>query len=65
VQGITGSTTGLVPSYTLGCGTFGGNSTTDNVTYKNLQNIKRLAHRIELPAGAGTTQQERGVAGTA
>jgi acetaldehyde dehydrogenase/alcohol dehydrogenase len=44
VQGIMGNTTGLVPSYTLGCGTFGGNSTTDNVTYKNLLNIKRLAH---------------------
>ena len=33
----------LVPSLTLGCGTFGGNSTTDNVTYTNLLNIKRLA----------------------
>jgi hypothetical protein len=32
-----------VPSLTLGCGTFGGNSTTDNVTYTNLLNIKRLA----------------------
>jgi len=28
----------------LGCETFGRNFTTDNVTYKNLQNIKRLAH---------------------
>lgn len=49
VQGICGITTGLVPSYTLGCGTWGGNSTTDNVSYHNLQNIKRLAH-IMTPA---------------
>ena len=35
--------TGLTPSLTLGCGTFGGNSTTDNVTYTNLLNLKRLA----------------------
>jgi acetaldehyde dehydrogenase/alcohol dehydrogenase len=33
-----------MPSLTLGCGTFGGNSTTDNVSYRNLLNIKRLAH---------------------
>ncbi|HTV27112.1 MAG TPA: aldehyde dehydrogenase family protein, partial [Xanthobacteraceae bacterium] len=43
VQGVCGMTTKLAPSFTLGCGTFGGNSTTDNVSYRNLQNIKRLA----------------------
>ena len=42
--GCCGAATGLVPSLTLGCGTFGGNSTTDNVTYTNLMNIKRLAY---------------------
>jgi acetaldehyde dehydrogenase/alcohol dehydrogenase len=52
VQGICGIATGLVPSYTLGCGTFGGNSTTDNVSYRNLQNIKRLAHAVALAPGA-------------
>ncbi len=41
--GIIGVGTGLTPSLTLGCGTFGGNSTTDNVTYRHLLNIKRLA----------------------
>lgn len=46
-QGVVGLTTGLAPSLTLGCGTFGGNSTTDNVTYRNLMNIKRLAYYIE------------------
>ena len=42
-HGCIGIGNGLVPSLTLGCGTFGGNSTTDNVTYTNLLNIKRLA----------------------
>jgi len=42
-QGCIGLGTGLTPSFTLGCGTFGGNSTTDNVSYTHLLNIKRLA----------------------
>jgi acyl-CoA reductase-like NAD-dependent aldehyde dehydrogenase len=42
-QGCIGIGTGLTPSFTLGCGTFGGNSTTDNVSYRHLINIKRLA----------------------
>ncbi len=41
--GCIGIGTGLAPSLTLGCGTFGGNSTTDNVTYLHLLNVKRLA----------------------
>ncbi len=34
-----------LPSLTLGCGTFGGNSTTDNVSSVNLINVKRVAKR--------------------
>ncbi len=34
-----------LPSLTLGCGTFGGNSTTANVSAVNLLNIKRVAKR--------------------
>jgi acyl-CoA reductase-like NAD-dependent aldehyde dehydrogenase len=56
VQGISGQGTGLVPSYMLGCGTFGGNSTTDNVSLRHLQNIKRLAYILAPPqTRAGTT----------
>ena len=44
VQGGIGAVTGLMPSLTLGCGTFGGNSTTDNITYKHLINVKRVAY---------------------
>jgi len=53
-HGVVGLTTGLIPSLTLGCGTFGGNSTTDNVTYSNLINIKRLAYYLEPAASVGT-----------
>ena len=41
--GCVGIGSGLTPSFTLGCGTFGGTSTTDNVTYTHLLNIKRLS----------------------
>lgn len=45
-QGVIGLTTGLIPSLTLGCGFFGGNSTTDNVTFTHLRNLKRLATHL-------------------
>lgn len=41
--GCIGLGNGLTPSLTLGCGTYGRNSITDNVTYTHLLNIKRLA----------------------
>ena len=47
-HGCIGLGTGLVPSLTLGCGTFGGNSTTDNVTYTHLINLKRLARALPV-----------------
>ena len=51
-QGVCGLTTGLDPSFTLGCGYLGGNATSDNVTYRHLMNVKRLAHRVEAEADA-------------
>jgi acyl-CoA reductase-like NAD-dependent aldehyde dehydrogenase len=51
-HGIIGMTTGLTPTATLGCGTYGGNSTTDNVTYTHLLNIKRLARYLPEKAAA-------------
>jgi len=45
-QGCVGIGTGLTPSFTLGCGTFGGTSTTDNITYTHVLNIKRLAQNF-------------------
>ncbi|MFC7392349.1 acetaldehyde dehydrogenase (acetylating) [Scopulibacillus cellulosilyticus] len=45
--GAVGGTTGLKPSLTLGCGSFGGNITSDNLTAKHLINIKRMAYGIK------------------
>ena len=45
-HGSIGLTTGLDPAMTLGCGGFGGNITSDNITPRHLLNIKRLAYEI-------------------
>lgn len=45
-QGCIGMVNGLTPSLTLGCGTYGGTSTTDNVSYGHLLNIKRIAQLL-------------------
>ena len=45
-HGSIGLTTGLDPSMTLGCGGFGGNITSDNITPMHLLNIKRLAYGV-------------------
>ncbi len=52
-HGSIGLTTGLDPAMTLGCGGFGGNITSDNISPKHLLNIKRLAY--EVTALPGTT----------
>src|SRR6185503_6887813 len=45
-HGSIGLTTGLDPSMTLGCGGWGGNITSDNISPKHLLNIKRLAYEL-------------------
>nr|WP_246097039.1 aldehyde dehydrogenase family protein [Psychrobacillus soli] len=45
--GAPGGSTGLTPSLTLGCGSYGGNITGDNITAKHLINIKRIATGIK------------------
>jgi acetaldehyde dehydrogenase (acetylating) len=44
--GSIGLTTGLPPAMTLGCGGYGGNITSDNITPRHLLNIKRLAYEV-------------------
>lgn len=44
--GGIGYTTGLAPSMTLGCGTWGGSSISENLGPQHLINIKRLAYGI-------------------
>jgi acetaldehyde dehydrogenase (acetylating) len=46
-QGGVGASTGLSPAFTLGCGTWGGSATSDNVTPMHLINIKRVAYGIK------------------
>ncbi|MCS7232501.1 MAG: acetaldehyde dehydrogenase (acetylating) [Synergistetes bacterium] len=46
VFGAIGGTSGLPPSLTLGCGTLGGNITSDNIGPQHLMNIKRLAYPV-------------------
>lgn len=46
-QGGTGISTGLPISFTLGCGTYGGSSTSENVGPKNLLNIKKVAYGVK------------------
>ena len=45
-HGSVGLSTGLDPAMTLGCGGFGGNITSDNITPRHLLNIKRLAYEV-------------------
>lgn len=45
--GGVGASTGLSPAFTLGCGTWGGSATSDNVTPMHLINIKRVAYGIK------------------
>src|SRR5439155_12074587 len=74
-HGSIGLTTGLDPAMTLGCGGYGGNITSDNISPRHLLNIKRLAYEIApadtqvrphantdtqvRPHGAGTDTQVR------
>ena len=45
-HGAVGISTSLFPSFTLGCGTVGGSSTSDNVTPMNLLNVRRIAYDL-------------------
>jgi acetaldehyde dehydrogenase (acetylating) len=51
--GSIGLTTGLDPAMTLGCGGYGGNITSDNISPRHLLNIKRLAYEVTPAATAG------------
>lgn len=46
-QGGTGISTGLPISFTLGCGTCGGSSVSENVSPKHLLNVKKVAFGLK------------------
>lgn len=72
--GGVGATTGLAPALTLGCGAVGGSATSDNITPRNLINIRRVAFGLrrfddlketpckyksmELPEGDGLCKED-------
>lgn len=59
--GGVGATTKLAPALTLGCGSVGKSSTSDNITPLNLINIRRVAYgccELEDLRGAGTSGDE-------
>ena len=39
----------MTPTFSLGCGTWGGSTTTDNVNYRNLLNVKAVSRRQTPP----------------
>ncbi len=51
-HGSIGLTTGLDPAMTLGCGGFGGNITSDNISPKHLINVKRVAYELRPVTGS-------------
>src|SRR3954449_11299444 len=67
-HGSVGLTTGLDPAMTLGCGGWGGNITSDNISPLHLINVKRLAYKIrparpnEATAGVTAGTSARGPA---
>jgi hypothetical protein len=63
-HGSIGLTTGLDPAMTLGCGGFGGNITSDNISPLHLLNVKRVAYELtpaqsDAPAASGEAASEK------
>jgi acetaldehyde dehydrogenase / alcohol dehydrogenase len=49
VGALGGVYNSMTPTFSLGCGTWGGSNTTDNVNYRNLLNIKAVSRRQTPP----------------
>ena len=49
VGALGGIYNAMPPTFSLGCGTWGGGNTTDNVNYRNLLNIKAVSRRQAPP----------------
>jgi acetaldehyde dehydrogenase/alcohol dehydrogenase len=49
VGALGGVYNSMPPTFSLGCGTWGGSNTTDNVNYRNLLNIKAVSRRQAPP----------------
>jgi len=49
VGALGGIYNAMTPTFSLGCGTWGGSHTTDNINYRNLINVKAVSHRQAPP----------------
>ncbi|HSO98995.1 MAG TPA: bifunctional acetaldehyde-CoA/alcohol dehydrogenase [Solirubrobacteraceae bacterium] len=49
VGALGGIYNSMTPTFSLGCGTWGGSNTTDNTNYRNLLNIKAVSRRQTPP----------------
>jgi acetaldehyde dehydrogenase/alcohol dehydrogenase len=49
VGALGGIYNAMTPTFSLGCGTWGGSHTTDNINYRNLLNVKAVARRQAPP----------------
>jgi acetaldehyde dehydrogenase (acetylating) len=56
-HGAIGFTTDLEPSMTLGCGSWGGNVTSDNISPRHLMDVKRIAFETKPINQAATTER--------
>jgi acetaldehyde dehydrogenase (acetylating) len=65
-HGAIGFTTDLEPSMTLGCGSWGGNVTSDNISPRHLMDVKRIAFETkpinQAAAGERTAVRAAGLA---
>ena len=63
VGALGGVYNSMTPTFSLGCGTWGGSTTTDNVNYRNLMNIKTVSRRqapsAVVPRAVGHVLQPR------
>lgn len=57
-HGAIGLTTSLSPSMTLGCGSWGGNVTSDNISPIHLMDVKRVAFEIRSVTKKSASQDE-------
>jgi len=49
VGALGGVYNSMTPTFSLGCGTWGGSTTTENVNYRNLMNLKAVSRRRTPP----------------
>jgi acetaldehyde dehydrogenase / alcohol dehydrogenase len=49
VGALGGVYNSMTPTFSLGCGTWGGSNTTDNINYRNLLNVKTVSRRQAPP----------------